>query len=119
MTTFNALGIAGTGLTVHRKWLDAVSDNLANVNTVRPTDQEAFRARYVVAQAVNYGQPAGVQVAGREEGDGEAAEEVKGNVDGGPEAINVEDVGGEFVEEEDGERKPAAPRERGAGGGNG
>lgn len=64
MTTFNALGIAGTGLTVHRKWLDAVSDNLANVNTVRPTDQEAFRARYVVAQAVNYGQPAGVQVAG-------------------------------------------------------
>ena len=35
MTIFDAIGIAGTGLTVHRKWLDAVSDNIANVNTVR------------------------------------------------------------------------------------
>ena len=34
MTIFGAIGIASTGLTVHRKWLDAVSDNLANVNTV-------------------------------------------------------------------------------------
>lgn len=48
--TFDAIGIAGTGLTLHRKWLDAVSDNMANVNTVKPTDGEAFRARYVVAQ---------------------------------------------------------------------
>jgi len=48
--TFDAIGIAGTGLTLHRKWLDAVSDNLANVNTVKSTDDEAFRARYVVAQ---------------------------------------------------------------------
>jgi len=49
--TFDAIGIAGTGLTLHRKWLDAVSDNLANVNTATSTDGEAFRARYVVAQA--------------------------------------------------------------------
>ena len=48
--TFDAIGISGTGLTLHRKWLDAVSDNLANINTVKPTDGEAFRARYVVAQ---------------------------------------------------------------------
>ena len=48
--TFDAIGIASTGLTLHRKWLDAVSDNLANINTVKPTDGEAFRARYVVAQ---------------------------------------------------------------------
>ena len=47
--TYDALGIAGTGMTVHRKWLDAVADNIANVNTVRSTDDEAFRARYVVA----------------------------------------------------------------------
>ena len=33
MTAFDAIGIAGTGLTVHRKWLDAVSDNIANINT--------------------------------------------------------------------------------------
>ena len=48
--TFDAIGIAGTGLTLHRKWLDAVSDNIANVNTVKPTDGDAFRARYVIAQ---------------------------------------------------------------------
>jgi flagellar basal-body rod protein FlgC len=49
--TFDAIGIAGSGLTVHRKWLDAVSDNLANINTVKPTDGDAFRARYVIAEA--------------------------------------------------------------------
>jgi len=48
--TFDAIGIASTGLTLHRKWLDAVSDNIANVNTVTSSDGEAFRARYVVAQ---------------------------------------------------------------------
>lgn len=72
MTIFSALGIAGTGVTVNRKWLDAVSDNIANVNTVRPADQEAFRARYVVAQAVDYGAgTGGVQVAGIELGSAE------------------------------------------------
>jgi flagellar basal-body rod protein FlgC len=48
--TFDAIGIAGTGLTLHRKWLDAVADNMANINTVKSTDGSAFQARYVVAQ---------------------------------------------------------------------
>ena len=48
--TFDAIGIASTGMTVHRKWLDAVSDNLANVNTVKATTDDAFQARYVVAK---------------------------------------------------------------------
>ncbi|MFF2050930.1 flagellar basal body rod protein FlgC [Leifsonia sp. NPDC058194] len=48
--TFDAIGIAGTGLTLHRKWLDAISDNMANINTAKPTDGAAFQARYVVAQ---------------------------------------------------------------------
>ncbi|UIK88539.1 flagellar basal body rod protein FlgC [Arthrobacter polaris] len=47
----DAIGIASTGLTLHRKWLDAVSDNLANVNTVTATTEDAFRAQYVIAQA--------------------------------------------------------------------
>jgi flagellar basal-body rod protein FlgC len=47
----DAIAIAGTALTVHRKWLDAISDNIANVNTVRPTDEAAFQARYIIAQA--------------------------------------------------------------------
>jgi flagellar basal-body rod protein FlgC len=60
--TFDAIGIAGTGLTLHRKWLDAIADNLANVNTAKPTSGAAFQARYIVAQE---GQgDSGVYVAG-------------------------------------------------------
>ena len=61
MTTFGAIGVAATGLTVDRKWLDAVSDNLANINTVRPTSQSAFQARYIVASEMAGG---GVQAVG-------------------------------------------------------
>lgn len=69
MGLFGAIGIAGTGVTVYRKWLDAVSDNIANINTAKPMDQEAFRARYVIAQAVEYGTGnGGVQVGGIELG---------------------------------------------------
>ena len=50
MTTFDAIGIASTGMTVHRKWLDAISDNIANVNTVKPMSGAAFQARYVEVQ---------------------------------------------------------------------
>ena len=69
---FEALGISGSGLTVHQKWLDAISDNIANINTVRPMGQTAFQARYVVAAALeNGGTGAGVTVAGIELGDPE------------------------------------------------
>lgn len=65
MTIFGAIGIAGTGTNVYRKWLDAVSDNIANINDVRRTSEDAFQARYIVAQAVDYGSgEGGVQVGG-------------------------------------------------------
>lgn len=66
MGTFAAIGIAGSGLGVYRKWIDAVSDNLANVNTVRATDEDAFQARYIIAQAneTEGGDTGGVHVAG-------------------------------------------------------
>jgi flagellar basal-body rod protein FlgC len=67
--TFDAIGIAGTALTVHRKWLDAVSDNLANVNTAASTDGAAFQARYIVAQEGEG--TSGVYVAGAAYGDAE------------------------------------------------
>ncbi|QGN58026.1 flagellar basal body rod protein FlgC [Nostocoides sp. HKS02] len=66
---FGAIDTAGTGLVLHRTWLDAVADNIANVNTVRPTSGRAFQARYVVAEAANYGGTDGVRVAGAEFGD--------------------------------------------------
>jgi flagellar basal-body rod protein FlgC len=58
MATFPVLDTSANGLRVFRTWMDAVGDNLANLETVRATDQEAFQARYVVAEAVGYGQAA-------------------------------------------------------------
>ncbi len=52
MAVFDTLGISGSGLLVHRKWLDAVSDNMANINTVKPYEEEPFRERLVVAEAM-------------------------------------------------------------------
>jgi len=53
--TFDAIGIAGTGLTAHRKWLDAISDNIANANTATPAGQEAFREKLVTVAAGTQG----------------------------------------------------------------
>ncbi|GAB6899876.1 flagellar basal body rod protein FlgC [Kineosporia succinea] len=67
---FDSLDISGSGMYVHQNWMDAVSDNIANVNTVRPSNEDAFQARYVIAQAVENGSTgAGVRVAGVELGD--------------------------------------------------
>jgi flagellar basal-body rod protein FlgC len=66
--TFDAIGIAGTALTTHRKWLDAISDNMANLNTVRSTDDAAFQARYIEVAA---GDEHGVYVQGAAFGDAE------------------------------------------------
>jgi len=62
MAIFGAIGIAGTGVTVHRKWLDAVSDNLANINNVSATTDEAYREKFVIAQPAADGR--GAQVGG-------------------------------------------------------
>jgi flagellar basal-body rod protein FlgC len=68
---FGAIDNAGSGLVVYRKWLDAVSDNIANLNDVRATSGPAFQARYVVAQAKDYGSAGGAQVAGTTYGSAE------------------------------------------------
>lgn len=68
---FDIFAVSGSGVNLNRTWIDAISDNLANINTVRPTSEAAFQARYVVAQTVNAdsGSPGGVQVAGIALGD--------------------------------------------------
>jgi flagellar basal-body rod protein FlgC len=69
---FDSLDISGSGVSVHRRWMDAVSDNIANINTVSSTDGEAFKERMVVAQAVDYGSgEGGVRVARAEFGSGD------------------------------------------------
>jgi flagellar basal-body rod protein FlgC len=69
MAIFDTLGISASGLMVNRKWMDAVSDNMSNLNTVNPYDDEPFRERLIVAQAVDYGSGSGgVRVARAEFG---------------------------------------------------
>lgn len=64
MTMFQALDTAMSGATLSRFWMDAIADNVANVNTIKPNDEEPFRARLVVAEAVRGadGQRQGVRV---------------------------------------------------------
>ena len=55
MATFPVLSTMANGLTVFRTWMDAVGDNIANLNTAKRTSESAFQARYIVAEAVDYG----------------------------------------------------------------
>ena len=72
MGVFDTLGISASGLLAHRKWLDAVSDNIANINTTSRTNEAAFQERFINAQAVDYGSGSGgVRVAGTEFGSAE------------------------------------------------
>lgn len=49
---FGSLGVAYSGMNTYKTWLDATADNIANVNTVVSTDQEAYQTKYVVGRAV-------------------------------------------------------------------
>ena len=69
MSLFDSIGIAGSGVTVYRKWLDAVSDNLANMNNASSPAGEAFKERFIMAKPAADGK--GVQVAGAVFGSGE------------------------------------------------
>jgi flagellar basal-body rod protein FlgC len=72
---FPTFQTASSGLGVFRTWMDAVSDNMANLDTVRPTSGPAYQARFIVAQPIGTGQeaitgaPAGAQVTGVSFGD--------------------------------------------------
>ena len=65
----NAIGIASTGLTLHRTWLDAVSDNLANMNNASRTNGPAFQARYI--EAAEGAENTGVYVKSTQLGSGD------------------------------------------------
>lgn len=64
MAFFQAIDNAVSGANLSRFWLDAISDNVANINTIRPADEEPFRARLLVAEAVRgaSGERQGVRV---------------------------------------------------------
>ncbi len=55
MALFSILSSATQTLNLHRTWLEVVGDNIANINTVRSTDQEAYRPHFIVAQNTGSG----------------------------------------------------------------
>jgi flagellar basal-body rod protein FlgC len=70
MGPFAALDIASTGASFGKAWLEVLANNVANVNTTRPAEEEPFRARLVIAQARKDGE--GVEVVGTSESQGES-----------------------------------------------
>lgn len=61
MGAFDMLSIANSALGMHQTWLDALANNIANVNTATRTSQKAFQGQMVIAGAMPGG---GVDVAG-------------------------------------------------------
>lgn len=52
-SAFASLDIARTGLGFHKFWMDTVAHNVANANTMANPEEEPFRARMVVAVALD------------------------------------------------------------------
>jgi flagellar basal-body rod protein FlgC len=52
---FDAIGTSGTGLQTYHTWLDAVADNIANVNDTAPSNGQVFHSEYVQVSAVGNG----------------------------------------------------------------
>ena len=65
MSAFSAMDIGRSGAGFSHFWMDTIAHNVANVNTVRPTNEEGFRSQMVVAQetARSGDEGGGVEVA--------------------------------------------------------
>ena len=63
-TPFSSLSVAASGISTMKTWIDAISDNVANVNTVHRTSEQAFQARQVFAESVPGGDAVGAGETG-------------------------------------------------------
>jgi flagellar basal-body rod protein FlgC len=70
-SVFSTLGVATSGMGVYKTWLNAVADNVANIDNVVRTTDPAFQERFVIAEPISdpTGAGAGAQVAGAQFGD--------------------------------------------------
>ncbi len=68
---FSTLGVAQSGMGTYKLWIDALADNVANIDNVSSTDQQAFQERFVLVSAVEdaTGAGDGVVVTGAAFGD--------------------------------------------------
>jgi flagellar basal-body rod protein FlgC len=59
---FPTFDIASSALTTHRIWMNALADNIANINTVKPMNKAAYQEKFIVAQekSSSPGDPVGV-----------------------------------------------------------
>ena len=66
---FGAIENARSGVSVAAAWLDMLGHNIANVNTVSRTDEEPFRAKFLVVseELDNAGRGSGVALNGLSE----------------------------------------------------
>jgi len=55
MSFFNSFNISASGMTAQRLRMDTISQNLANVNTTRTENGEAYRRKTVVFQEMSNG----------------------------------------------------------------
>jgi flagellar basal-body rod protein FlgC len=62
----DAINIAATALNTHQAWLNALSNNIANINDAKNPSQSAFQAEYIQANEVAGNN--GVAVAGVQHG---------------------------------------------------
>lgn len=70
-SNFGILGVANSGIGVYKTWLNAVADNVANIDDTTSTDQPVFAERFVNVREIPTGDAtgAGAQVAGVSFGD--------------------------------------------------
>ena len=70
-SVFSTLGVATSGMGVYKTWLNAVADNVANIDHVVRTSEPAFQERFVVVEPIadESGTGGGARVAGAEFGD--------------------------------------------------
>jgi flagellar basal-body rod protein FlgC len=68
MTMFNSIGIAQSGIGTYKAWIDAISDNVANVSTTRRTSEAAYQERSLAVESDPAG---GVRVSGVQFGNAE------------------------------------------------
>lgn len=68
---FSILSVAQSGMGAYQLWIDAIADNVANIDNVSATDQRAFQERFVIVAPVEdaTGAGAGVVVTGAAFGD--------------------------------------------------
>ncbi len=55
MSFFDSMNVSATGMTAQRLRMDTISQNIANVNTTKGDDGQAYRRKTVVFQEINDG----------------------------------------------------------------